>query len=733
MSFPPLESFPEGYHPVAASPSLSGDPLEPHSEDLLRQIANSLPVMTWMCGTDGRATLFNERWLQFTGSALPRALLEGCDSAVHPEDVERRSAARQAAWPRREPFETEYRLLRADGEYRWMLDEVAPRFDAGGVFQGYVGVAIDITERRRDADELLWLSKAVEQSPAIVVITDLSGRIQYVNRKFTELTGYTLQEAKGQNPRFLKSGETSPEEYRKLWQTIQTGEWRGEFHNRKKNGELFWEAASICPVRDASGKPIHYIAVKEDITERKRMDAALQESEERFRIAVESAGIKVYDLNLKTGANDLSSSSQFLGGLTSFDSWSRAIHPDDRERVMAALERRKHTGKVFKEEYRLVGADGTVRSFLDYGAPQRDGHWVGALRDITASKEAEAGLARLAALVQCSSDAIVSLDSSGILQTWNSAAERLYGYSAEEVVGRSALDLSPPGRREDATRNLAAMLSGTPPPSYEAQHMRQDGSEFPVEITASPIRNAEGESTGTSAIIRDITAQKRAQEKLMESENRFRALVQSSNDFITLIDPAGIILYDSPGVSKVLGVSPEQRLGTEAVEWLNPDDQASIRQLHQDLLRTPGARVRSQVQLRHADGSWVWCDSWATNLIDEPGVRALVASFRDITELKGVETALRESEQRYRGLVEDASDIIFTIDLAGNLTSVNSIGERLTGYSRPELLAMSLRDLVAPEAMVSTRHAITAHLANETQSAVEVQPAKLYCSPAVTV
>ena len=187
-----------------------------------------------------------------------------------------------------------------------------------GDFQGHAGVAIDITERKLAEDELRRLSKAVEQSPASVVITDLNGNIEYVNPKFTEVTGYTLAEARGQNPRILKSGETAPQDYHDLWKTIQTGEWRGEFHNRKKNGELYWESASICPIRDALGKPAHFIAVKEDITERKRMEAALRASEERLRIAAEGAGICVYDVDLATGEAEICGSDPFLSTLRSF-------------------------------------------------------------------------------------------------------------------------------------------------------------------------------------------------------------------------------------------------------------------------------------------------------------------------------------------------------------------------------------------------------------------------------
>jgi two-component system, sensor histidine kinase and response regulator len=144
----------------------------------------------------------------------------------------------------------------------------------------------DITERKEAEEELKKLSRAVEQSPASVVITDPQGNIEYVNPKFCEITGYSVEEAVGQNPRVLKSGENPPEIYQDLWETIAAGgEWRGEFLNRKKNGELYWESASISPIMSAGGTVTHYLAIKEDITERKSM----MEDLEKARMDAEKA------------------------------------------------------------------------------------------------------------------------------------------------------------------------------------------------------------------------------------------------------------------------------------------------------------------------------------------------------------------------------------------------------------------------------------------------------------
>lgn len=145
---------------------------------------------------------------------------------------------------------------------------------------------LEIQQRQDAEDKLKVISRATEQSPASIVITNVYGEIEYVNPKFEELTGYTLAEAKGNNPRILKTGYTLPQEYQAMWDKISAGErWYGEFQNKKKNGELYWEYASISGIKNGQGEITHYVAVKEDITQRKLTEQALlnlnQELEDR--------------------------------------------------------------------------------------------------------------------------------------------------------------------------------------------------------------------------------------------------------------------------------------------------------------------------------------------------------------------------------------------------------------------------------------------------------------------
>ncbi len=173
----------------------------------------------------------------------------------------------------------EFRIITRSGDVRWLSHVCHPLFDKNGRDIGRRGINRDITTRKTVEAQLHNLVQIVEQSPAIVIMTNINGEIEYVNPKFTQVTGYTAEEVIGQNPRLLKSGEMSPEAYEELWQKITAGEeWHGEFHNKKKNGDLFWVSASIVPLWSAGGEITQFVGIQQDISLRKKTEAALNAS-----------------------------------------------------------------------------------------------------------------------------------------------------------------------------------------------------------------------------------------------------------------------------------------------------------------------------------------------------------------------------------------------------------------------------------------------------------------------
>lgn len=231
----------------------------------------------------------------------------------------------------------ENKILTRQGEKCLVSWNISLMYDPQGQTCGLHCIGQDITDSRRTEEELHNVLQAVEQSPSTVMITGVDGLIEYVNPKFTQLTGYTLDEVRGRNPRFLKTGETDASEYQQLWEYITNGEeWHGVFHNRKKNGDLYWESACISPIRNAEGKIIHYLAVKEDITERKRLEEEVEESNREIvrnqALAVTGRMASMIAHDLRNPLSSIKMGLQILGSKDSRD-WNE----DEQELKQIAL------------------------------------------------------------------------------------------------------------------------------------------------------------------------------------------------------------------------------------------------------------------------------------------------------------------------------------------------------------------------------------------------------------
>jgi PAS domain S-box-containing protein len=300
----------------------------------------------------------------------------------------------------------DYREVWKDGRETWSSVSIVPLRDRHGHVIGTMGIARDITEARRREQRVRQLSRAVEQSPSMVLITDRSGCIEYVNPKFTEVTGYQAEEIRGRNPRLLNSGEHDVSLYRQLWQTITAGhEWRGELLNRKKNGDLHWVRTSVSPIRDSSGEITHFVGVTEDVTQEKKAAAAF-EAEQRRRQELEriiniSPAIAFRWRAAPGWPVEFVSENVRLWGYAADDlisgrvSYSSIVHPEDLDRVAREVQQNVAAGTdEFDQEYRVVWRNGEVHWQADRTWVRRDEegratHFQGVVVDITERHRAE--------------------------------------------------------------------------------------------------------------------------------------------------------------------------------------------------------------------------------------------------------------------------------------------------------------------------------------------------------
>jgi len=231
---------------------------------------------------DGKLPYVNPRVAEIFGYSLEEILGRDVESFIYQEDLKkvRENLSKRISGQ----VKTVHYFTRGIKKDKSLIEiEVMGSYTLFNGKPAVIGTLLDVTEKNKSERAIRRLSRAVEQSPASIIITDTEGNIEYVNPRFTELTGYTYEEVIGKNPKILKYGDTPQIYYKKLWDTIKSGEeWRGEFLNRKKNGELFWEFGSISPIKDSDGKITNFLAIKEDVTERKN-------NEETLRIAKEKA------------------------------------------------------------------------------------------------------------------------------------------------------------------------------------------------------------------------------------------------------------------------------------------------------------------------------------------------------------------------------------------------------------------------------------------------------------
>ena len=523
----------------------------------------------------------------------------------------------------------------------------------------------------------------VENSNDGIWILDRHDRTVLVNQKVSEMLGYSSYEICGHSPKKFLAPKFRSLVDDRLRKHRQKVEKFNDYQFIRKDGSDLWCIVSTHQLFDDDGKYNGSLGLLIDTTERKKAEetlkescdflddrvkkrtlelekayALLKESEERLAEAQKMAHVGNWEWDIATDKVYWSEEMYRIFKrdpqelAPSYNEHICYIHPDDLEYYIKATNTADYEN-IFGIDYRIVLANGEERTlhlksefvFDEKNIPVRI---KGTVQDITEHKRAEEKIHHLANIVESSSDAIGTLSLDGIVTSWNKAAEQIYGYSAEEISGKPSSIVAPSHLREE-TKELSKLIKQEENVHhYETLRIRKDGKNINVSITLSPVLDSQGKLTATSFISRDITEQKKSEEKLRESEEKYRNIVETANEGIVRTNNESVLTYVNKKMVDMLGYTIEEVTGKNIWCFISDEYIPIIKRNLEK--KKQGISESGDLKLIHKDGSCLWAHMNSKPFFDPEGkYMGAVSMITDIMRLKEAEKALSEMKNPEKG------------------------------------------------------------------------------------
>jgi PAS domain S-box-containing protein len=594
----------------------------------------------------------------------------------------------------------EIKNRKKNGEYYWEATNIIPFYNSHGDVYQLMAIKVDITERKTAEEEIKRLGLVVQKTNNAILLLDTKGVATWANEAFERITGFAVKEVIGKDPGDLLSGpnrDADPETGKRLYEAIVQGKsFDGEIFGIRKTGEGYWAALNITPTHNDDGELNGFIAIQSDITEKKRVDEELRVSQERWKYALSGSEDGVWDLNLETGHLFVSASWEKMFGYNSAalphtmaHTW-QLVHPDDvakAEQVFNAYLQGKTDN--YSNEYRLRCKNGTYKFILDRGKiiesedvkGKITRRFIGTHTDISPLKEAEEK-AKLAEVILRNSPTILIRWKPNFRLNVEYITENIanLGYSSTQWVNDkvSFIDYVHPDDIKPVTFKVLQCFREKIERVKLRFRLRDiEGNYRWIDSENNIEWDAQGnEVAHFQGVLTDITEKVEAEQKLAQSETRFRSLVQNSNDITTILDAQGHTVYESPSFYRTFNYAEEEVIGKSIFEFIHPDDlEKAQTELFKGLERG-GVSDPIEFRIRHRNGSWIDVESIGNNLLTTPGIEGIVINSRDITDRKDAEAEGRRLKEFYEVILNKIPTDVVVFDNKHRYLFVNEAAIR---------------------------------------------------------
>ncbi|HSL29045.1 MAG TPA: PAS domain S-box protein [Anaerolineales bacterium] len=650
------------------------------SEKHLHRVLDAMPVFISYVGADRRYQFTNKTYKEWFG-AKPEGkhieeVLGKAGYGIVSGHIDKVLAGETVS------YETEMPI---HGRDHFLYVRYIPDLQRDGQVKGFFVLALDRTDQKiAEEERRLWADAFEGCAHGIAIDDPHSNRIVVCNPAFAGLHRSRVEDIVGSPILSLYAPPDHEHLRRSIQKADQIGHSRFEARMIRKDGSTFPVQMDLVSVLGEAGELLYRVATAQDISERLAAEKVLQESEARYRIVSELTSDYAYSDRVEPDGSIIpewfTDSFTRITGYTleetkSGDFWQKLIHPDDGPILMRHIQKIL-SGQPDSEEMRVLTKNGEVRWLRDFANPvwdeaeERITSLYGAVQDITESKRAQEQILHQARLLAQIDDAVIASDENFVLTSWNPAAERIYGWKAEEVIGRRGDEILRTELPRKPRAEMIRELRERGEFSAEVIQSRKDGSRAQIEARTVALHDEHGNLTGYVSVNRDITDRKQAEQ---EKISLARFPEENPNPVLRATHEGKIIYANA--ASQPLLAGWHTRVG----EFL-PTDWLPL--IH-ELIRTGSSRT---IDIRSGE------TTYSMMMVYAPDANDVNIYGRDITERKRAEENLR----RFQLLSENSRDVILFINrIDGRIMEANAAAVRAYGYSRDELLALSITDLRA--------------------------------------